>query len=100
MLIRFQERTKLINFDKVAYTEIGEWYGGKLKLQGYVIQMYFDKGIHENAGIYSSRAKAIKVLDMVCAFADGHHYEQVKPFECGYIGGEVFQMPQDSEVEG
>ena len=49
-------------------------------------------------GRYSTAEKAIKVLDMICDFANGKHYETVVPEQCGCIGGVVFQMPQDSEV--
>lgn len=102
MLIRVQEKTRLINFDKVAYT-----VGGTPSLQGYAIQMYFDKGIHEKAGIYSTKAKAIKVLDMIQDAYARHYYGQggqsatsntvYQPF--GFIPPKVFQMPSDEELE-
>lgn len=52
----------------------------------------------DTLGIYSTKEKAIKVLDMICNFANEKHYEKVVPKQCGCIGGVVFEMPQDSEV--
>lgn len=49
-------------------------------------------------GHYSTEKKAIKVLDMICNFANEKHYEKVVTEQCGCIGGVVFEMPQDSEV--
>ena len=49
-------------------------------------------------GTYSTEEKAIKVLDMICAFATDKYYEKVVTEQCGCIGGVVFDMPQDSEV--
>lgn len=45
---------------------------------------------------YSTEEKAIKVLDMICNFADEKHFEKIMMCDC--IGGVVFNMPQDSEV--
>lgn len=52
----------------------------------------------DKLGIYSTKEKAIKVLDMICNFANDKHYEKVVTEQCGCIGGVVFEMPQDSEV--
>lgn len=49
-------------------------------------------------GAYSTEEKAIKVLDDICSFANGFHFEKIATDQCGRLDGVVFQMPQDSEV--
>ena len=49
-------------------------------------------------GTYSTEEKAIKVLDMICEHALELHFSTIVPDRCGAIYGNVFNMPQDSEV--
>ena len=49
-------------------------------------------------GEYSTMEKAVKVLDMICEFANELHFETVATDQCGRLDGVVFDMPQDSEV--
>lgn len=49
-------------------------------------------------GKYYTEEKAIKVLDMICNFANEKHYEKIVTGKCGCISGVVFDMPQDIEV--
>lgn len=53
---------------------------------------------HTLLGTYFTEEKAIKVLDMICNFATDKHYEKITLSQCIFIGGVVFDMPQDSEV--
>lgn len=48
-------------------------------------------------GKYSTKAKAIKVLDMIQETYERYEYE--KAFKTGLTLFETFQMPDDSEVE-
>lgn len=50
-------------------------------------------------GTYSTEEKAIKVLDMMCNFANKKYREEVMPEYCGVIGGIIFCMPSDEEVD-
>lgn len=109
MLIRSQGKGRLINLSNVKDIEISE-YESRKDAKGkvyYVVDggygainpdIFMIQADGFNLGEYPTMEKAIKVLDMICSFADSKHYEQVKPDECGYIGGAVFQMPQDGEV--
>ena len=48
-------------------------------------------------GSYSTKAKAMKVLDMIQDAYERYEYE--KAFKTGLTLFETFQMPEDSEVE-
>lgn len=48
-------------------------------------------------GRYSTKAKAMKVLDMIQDAYERYEYE--KAFKTGLTLFETFQMPEDSEVE-
>lgn len=88
MLIRSQDKKSLYNLN----TNKGIWINSartKLIIVG--------EGFGE-LGNYSTEAKAIKVLDMI-----QKNYENLESLHHGFGVGdccEVFQMPQDSEVEG
>ena len=87
MLIRTQDKTKLIEFSNITIIEISK--------ENFNIQTpsYF-------LGIYSSKEKALKVLDMIEA-------KYLEPVYINDIGGneyakyehKVFHMPADDEVE-
>lgn len=77
MLIRSQNEEVLVNFDVSAGIEIAE---GTTKT---VITSYIT-GCSYLLGEYSSKAKAMKVLDMI---------------QEAYVNGHIdYQMPADSEV--
>jgi hypothetical protein len=87
MLIRSQDKTKITtSLDLDVYSPP---YSNEYKINagnvGYI-------------GTYSTKEKAIKVLDMICKHAEGLHFSTIIPNECGMIYGNVFNMPQDSEV--
>lgn len=115
MLIRSQNKELLVNFNVSAGIEIEEW-NTKTVVTSYIT------GCSYLLGEYSTKAKAMKVLDMIqeayaeykitCAFLTGftgHRIiaesndirvngfgELVKNFKKNM----VFQMPDDSDVEG
>lgn len=89
MIIRSQDKKLIVNMDNIDTLEV---VGVNIR--------YFNGG-SETAGriaTYSTEEKAIKVLDMICNFANEKHYEKIVTEQCGCIGGVVFDMPQDREV--
>lgn len=98
MLIRSQNKEVLVNFDVSAGIEIAE---GTTKT---VITSYIT-GCSYLLGEYSTKAKAMKVLDMIQeAYSE---YQIMLNFSVSYLhefkektdGFAIFQMPADSEVE-
>lgn len=114
MLIRSQNSEILINFNTLAGIEIAE---GPIKT---IITSYIT-GCSYLLGEYSTKEKAVKVLDMIQeAYGDSEYTKYVIPEVCrilsmkpkteenkahaGELGemlkkGMTFQMPEDSEVE-
>ena len=112
MLIRSQDKRILININNVSSIEVGD----------NELRIFADDGeaIYD-LGEYSTKAKAMKVLDMIQeAYGDSEYTKYVIPEACrslsmkarteeniahaGEIGemlkkGMTFQMPADSEVE-
>lgn len=88
MIIRSQDKKGIVNFNNID----SMWFvGGQIQ--------YFN-GAENSKGVlaeYSSKEKAIKVLDMIC-----EQYQYTQECKCGGIGlykpEFVFQMPEDSEV--
>lgn len=77
MLIRSQNKELLVNFNVSAGIEIEEW-NTKTVVTSYIT------GCSYLLGEYSTKAKAMKVLDMI---------------QEAYINGHIdYQMPADSEV--
>jgi hypothetical protein len=72
MIIRSQDKTRLMPFDNSNGVNI---FGNEVHICG------------DNYGEYSTREKAIKVLDMIQS-----------DYVCHKDGIWYFQMPQDSEV--
>ena len=77
MLIRSQDKTILMNCDFFAVEENGNKYE--------VITLSGKSGISIVLGMYSTKEKALKVLNDIQYF-----------YDCTYC--ETFQMPQDNEV--
>lgn len=88
MIIRSQNKGCIVNLDNIMEIAV---HDKKVVCSGSYSCVGF-------LGIYSTEEKAIKVLDMICNFADEKHYEKIVTEKCGCIGGVVFNMPQDSEV--
>lgn len=78
MLIRSQSRTILMDCDFYAVED----HSGKYE----VITLNGKRNMSVSLGIYSTKEKALKVLNDIQEF-----------YECTYC--ETFQMPQDDEVE-
>lgn len=114
MLIRSQDKEILINFNNLPTIKI-------MGTKGDVIIICSDTCETFAIGNYSTKAKAMKVLDMIQeAYGDSEYTKYVIPEVCkslsmkprikeniahaGEIGemlkkGMTFQMPEDSEVE-
>ena len=88
MLIRSQDKRILINMNNVSSIEVGD----------NELRIFADDGetIYD-LGSYSTKAKAMKVLDMIQEAYERYEYEKV--FKTGLTLFETFQMPEDSEVE-
>ena len=90
MLIRSQNKELLVKFNVSAGIEIEE---GTTKT---VVTLYIT-GCSYLLGEYSTKSKAMKVLDMIQEAYERYEYEKV--FKTGLTLFETFQMPEDSEVE-
>ena len=90
MLIRSQNKELLVNFNVSAGIEIEE-RNTKTVVTSYIT------GCSYLLGEYSTREKAMKVLDMIQEAYERYEYEKV--FKTGLTLFETFQMPEDSEVE-
>lgn len=96
MLIRSQNKETLVNIETSIVLYISGTIGKKYPIStsnGYAI------------GFYSTKAKAMKVLDMIQeAYSE---YQIMLNFSVSYLhefkektdGFAIFQMPEDSEVE-
>lgn len=96
MLIRSQDKEILVNIEASIVFYISSVIGKKYPIfasNGYAI------------GFYSTKAKAMKVLDMIQeAYSE---YQIMLNFSVSYLhefkektdGFAIFQMPEDSEVE-
>lgn len=99
MLIRSQDKEILVNMETSIVFHISGAIGKK-----YPIFVYW-KGNGYVIGLYSTKAKAMKVLDMIQeAYSE---YQIMLNFSVSYLhefkektdGFAIFQMPEDSEVE-
>lgn len=95
MLIRSQNKEVLVAFESLPNIEASD----------RVISARRDMEWHCLLGEYSTKAKAIKVLDMIQeAYSE---YQIMLNFSASYLhefkektdGFAIFQMPEDSEVE-
>ncbi len=95
MLIRSQNKEVLVAFENLLNIEVS----------GGVISTRVDNGWSCLLGEYSTKAKAMKVLDMIQeAYSE---YQIMLNFSVSYLhefkektdGFAIFQMPEDSEVE-
>lgn len=90
MLIRSQNRELLINFNNAPAI-------GIMEVKGDAKITCSDTNETLDIGSYSTKAKAMKVLDMIQEAYERYEYE--KAFKTGLALFETFQMPEDSEVE-
>ena len=90
MLIRSQNKSMIVNFDSICTVSV---FSEKDREDIYV-----EDGTGSlMVGKYSTKAKALKVLDMIQEAYETYEYE--KAFKTGLTLFEAFQMPEDSEVE-
>lgn len=88
MLIRSQNKEVLVAFENLLNIEVSS---------GGVISTRVDNGWSCLLGEYSTKAKAMKVLDMIQEAYERYEYE--KAFKTGLALFEAFQMPEDGSVE-
>ena len=86
MIIRSQDKRRIVNFDNIRTIGIKE----QIPEDIIILEKYETKVVAYGTtswvdlGVYESKEKAIKVLDRICDFL----------FRCDGI----FEMPQDSEI--
>lgn len=98
MLIRSQDKRKLTNLNQVSDIVGSENIDGSTEI--IACYSYFaesDCG-YATLGKYSNKAKALKVMDMIC-----NRYQAIWDAENGYPScgsnfSSIFQMPQDGDV--
>lgn len=90
MLIRIQNRELLINLNNSFVIEV-------VGIEGDFKVVCSDQCNDYSVGCYSTKEKALKVLDMIQeAYED---YEAEKIYREGVYGIDTFQMPDDESVE-
>lgn len=98
MIIRSQDKKEIVNFDNLEAVKLNEiqisisndWWD-------FEISYYDSNGNAELLGIYSTKEKAIKVLDMIQSAYNS--IETMKIDKCAWRDNHYFQMPSDEEVE-
>lgn len=98
MLIRSQDKATIVNFDNTFSIVIRD-------INGVPVIFITSQNGYRNMAEYSTKAKAMKVLDMIQeAYSE---YQIMLNFSVSYLhefkektdGFAIFQMPEDSEVE-
>lgn len=94
MWIRSQNKRILSNVDEVLVTFVNE---NKCFISGF-----WGTGT-DTLGVYSSREKALKVLDEIQNAVENTNYYNIDNFCLGTYalkrGPQVYEMPQDEDVE-
>ena len=90
MLIRSQDKTVMVNMDNAFNIAIRDINGATAIYIGSSSSCCV---IAE----YSTKAKAMKVLDMIQEAYEKYEYEKI--FKTGLTLFETFQMPEDGSVE-
>lgn len=94
MLIRSQDKIKIIQLnDFVIVVDVD----GEYTNDGTYAIYASKPGASWQIGHYTTKEKAIKVLDMIQEAYEKYEYERA--FKTGLTLFEVFQIPEDSEVE-
>jgi hypothetical protein len=94
MLIRSQDKTALVKFENIV---VNLKLPDSLRVICWGWQDAQRSGGYLILGQYSTKAKAMKVLNMIQEAYERYEYE--KAFKTGPALFETFQMPEDSEVE-
>ena len=94
MLIRSQDKTAQVKFENIV---VNLKLPDSLTVICWSLQDAQRSGGYFILGKYSTKAKAMKVLDMIQEAYERYEYE--KAFKTGLALFETFQMPEDSEVE-
>lgn len=90
MLIRSQDKRMIVNFDNICTVSAFPEKDSE--------DIYVEDGTGSlMVGRYSTKAKAMKVLDMIQEAYERYEYE--KAFKTGLALFETFQIPEDIEVE-
>lgn len=100
MLIRSQNKEYLCNIKAVygvSYHEAHDYKRGKVEKTNHEICV--DTGVVDSIGVYSTKEKALKVLDMIQEDYQYNERCKARGEEAGMIPSYVFQMPKDEEVE-
>lgn len=100
MLIRSQNKEYLCNLNSIygiAYEETHGYKKGKTVSTNHEICV--DTGVVDSIGVYSTKEKALKVLDMIQEEYQYNERCKARGEEAGTIPLYVFQMPKDEEVE-
>ena len=92
MLIRSQDKMCLTNMAQVTDIFCNESRNGESRN----ITAMMSNADTTHLGTYSTKEKAIKVLNMICNFYT-EHLEEIYNDQNPFVRS-VFQMPQDSEV--
>lgn len=107
MIIRSQDKEKIIDTNNIVI-DILHLNNLKFKLyeeqNGYLIFAYHSNDIDSDKihklGIYSTKEKAIKVLDMILArYQEPIYQNDIGDNEIAIYKNIVFQMPQNEEVD-
>lgn len=93
MLIRSQDKTALVTFENIV---VNLKLPDSLTIICWSLQDAQRSGGYFILGKYSTKEKAMKVLDMIQEAYERYEYE--KAFKTGLALFETFQMPEDSEV--
>ena len=89
MLIRSQDKRMIVNFDNICTVSAFPEKDSE--------DIYVEDGTGSlMVGRYSTKAKAMKVLDMIQERYE--EYEAERIYKEGAYGIKSFQMPEDSEV--
>ena len=101
MLIRSQNKEYLCNLNSIygiTYEETHGYKNGKTVSTNHEICVY--TGVVDSIGVYSTKGKALKVLDMIQKEYQGPIYQNdIGCNEIDIYKSKVFQMPKDEEVE-
>ena len=101
MLIRSQNKEYLCNIKAVygvCYQETNDYKRGRVEKTNHEICV--DTGVVDNIGVYSTKEKALKVLDMIQeAYKEPIYQNDIGCNEIAIYKSKVFQMPKDEEVE-
>lgn len=94
MLIRSQDKMSLVKFENIV---VNLKLPDSLNVICWSLQDAQRSGGYFILGKYSTKSKAMKVLDMIQEAYERYEYEKV--FKTGLTLFETFQMPEDSEVK-